>query len=443
MPRRALVFLAIAVGAVPRAEADGMLDPSFGNGGLVVTPFDEPFPPTDDRGLSLAVLPDGRAVAAGYTVLNLEQAAMAVARYMVSGALDTTFGGDGRVIIMFPPPPGQFDTGARVESVLPQTDGRLVLVGGAGFQFPPTVFALARLNPDGSLDPTFGTDGLVTTSFGSNVSGSGGLLQPDGRIVAAGILGFGFSGPIAAARYNADGSLDPTFGTGGKLTLPQFPSFKINDVGLQPDGKILIAGAYGPSAGPFDFAVVRLLPDGAPDPTFGGDGLVTSDFGSTETGNSLILLADGRIVLGGDRGPTSTSDFALVRYLPDGTVDTTFGNGGLATADSGAAEIGEQLLRLPNDRLLLAGFTGDPGPHDFLLARFEPDGALDTSFGTAGFLRTDFPGGNADECQAVAVAGPDLVLTAGSTFRQPGTADFALARYIASTPVELLTFSVE
>jgi uncharacterized delta-60 repeat protein len=435
MKNRVLIVLLISLGAVAGVHADGMLDPSFGNGGLVTTNFDQPF--SGDFALSLVVLPDGRAVAAGSARPVLEWQYMAVARYLVSGALDTSFGNGGQVMVWFQPPPGQFDMGATAYSLLLQTDGRLVLVGDVAFQVPPRLFALARLNPDGSLDPSFGTDGRVTTSFGNSVTGSAGLLQPDGRIVAVGFLGFA-SGTIAAARYNANGSLDLTFGIGGQLTLPQFPAFDVRDAALQPDGKILIAGAVGAN-----FALIRLLPNGSPDPTFDGDGLVISDFGASESGSSVIVLGDGRIVLGGYREQGSAADFALVRYLPDGTVDTTFGTGGLATADSGASEIGEQLIRLPNGKLLLAGLVNDPGAQDFLLARFQPDGALDTSFGTVGFLRTGFPGGTMDECRAVAVAGPDLVLTAGAVTAGTFPPDFGLARYIATTPVELLTFAVE
>jgi uncharacterized delta-60 repeat protein len=334
---------------------------------------------------------------------------------------------------------------AQAESVLLQPDGRLVLVGGVSFQISPSRFALARLNPDGSFDASFGDAGHVTTPFDDSAGAAAGLLQPDGRIVAVGMVGFSTFDTIAAARYNADGTLDPTFGDGGQLTLPQFQPFTVRDVALQPDGKILIAGTAGPWNGPWDFGLVRLLPNGAPDTSFGGDGLVITDFGPSEFGTSVILLGDGRIVLGGYT-LLGLKDFALVRYLPNGTLDRTFGDGGLARADTGGPEIGEHAIQLPNGKLLVAGFTDEPDDdaHDFLLARFEPEGVLDTSFGTAGFLRTGFSAGSTDECHAVALAGPDLILTAGSSDGVVRFAtDFGLARYIASTPVELIEFEVE
>jgi len=442
--RIAIPLLAVSLGVIANAGADGMLDPSFGNGGLVVTNFGGAF--DQDNAGALVVLPDGRAVAAGSTSPFLEATYMAAARYLVSGALDPTFGTGGLVTVDFFEPPPAFGSGDIAESVLLQPDGRLVLVGGTSYSPPATsLFALARLQPDGSLDPSFGVGGRVTTSVGGQSAASAGVLQPDGRIVAVGDGGLGGSGTLAAARYTINGTLDPTFGTGGILLLSQFPGqFTVHDLALQPDGKLVIAGRKWNAT--YDFMLVRLLPDGTPDPTFDGDGLVTSDFGAYETGASVIVLADGRIILGGYREQGSAADFALVRYLPNGAVDTTFGNGGLVLADSGAAEIADHLIQLPNGNLLLAGYTNDAGAgaHDFLLARFLPDGAIDTSFGTAGFLRTGFVAGSTDECHAVAVAGQDLVLTAGSV-TAPGTfaPDFGLARYIATVPVALRTFTVE
>ena len=445
---RRIGFLALVVALGCRvAQADGMLDPSFGKGGLVITDFGGGMPPPYDVATSLVVLPDGRAVAAGYTNPNLPHTNMAVARYIFSGELDTTFGGDGMVVIAFPPLPTG-DSHAVAEAVLLQPDGRLVLVGGAvipttgtvvPFGIAQSVFALVRLNADGSFDETFGTGGVVTTpTDGGAVAG---LLQPDGRIVAVGQS----ASFVVAARYNADGSLDPSFGTGGVASVP-ISDFGVEAAALQPDGKLVIAGAHPwPSALP-DFALIRLLPGGGLDLSFDGDGLATADFGVIEYGRSVTVLADGRLVVAGSWAASAADwpgDFALTRFMPDGSVDTTFGNAGLSTADSGDPDQAEQVIQLPNGKLQVAGWTDVSGPKsDFLLARFLPDGLLDTSFGTGGLLRTDFNGGQ-DQCTAVALAGPDLVLAAGSSFSTFEPTDFALARYIASTPVELLAFEVE
>ena len=431
---RRIVFLlsVVLIGALPNAAADGMLDPSFGNGGLVTTTF--PFPFSSDYASAVIVLPDGRAVAAG-GVGDVDGHAMGAARYLTSGALDTTFSSDGRATVAGC---SSIGAGGGASAALLQPDGRLVLVG----ECPGGLFLLvARLNMDGSLDPSFGTNGQVMTPFPPDgVFAAAGVLQPDGRIVAVGYSAACCTTiALKAARYNPDGSLDPSFGTAGLLTLDLGQDFLVVDAVLQADGKLVIAGWYEPS-GSSDFGLVRVLPNGALDPSFDGDGVVISDFGAAEEPGSVIVLGDGRIVLGGRR----LSDLALVRYLPNGSLDGTFGTGGLATANSGGNETVGELIVLPNGKLLVAGstLTGTGGAVDFLLSRFDADGALDTSFGSSGFLKTDFNAGSSDACGAVALAGPDLVLTAGSTF-SPSFGDFALARYIASTPVDLLSFQVE
>jgi uncharacterized delta-60 repeat protein len=291
----------------------------------------------------------------------------------------------------------------------------------------------AGAEADGMLDPSFGNAGLVTTPFfpGSfSYDGAGSLVVlPDGRAVAAGRAGdIKPPGAMAAARYLPSGALDTTFGSGGLVTLG--PTGCEVGFGGPGSGAEVALRASG---------VVRLLPNGAPDSSFDGDGLVTSDFGADETGRSVILLGDGRLVLGGYRGTSPLTDFALVRYLADGTLDTSFGTGGLAIANPGGQDFAKQVIELPNGKLILVGTANS----DFLLARFHTDGALDTSFGTAGFLQTAFPGSMSEGCAAVAIVGPDLILTAGSAWPTGGTTDFALARYIATIPVELLSFEVQ
>lgn len=431
--RHTSLLLLVLLSSVSFARADGMLDPGFGNGGRVTTNFGT-F--TFSEASALVVLPDGKAVAAGSMAPNLAHTFMVAARYLPCGALDTTFDGDGLLTVVFQIAP---DLSGGVGEVLLQPDGRLVLVGWFA-DSPVLRYALARLNTDGSLDPSFGTGGKVTTPLAGGVgAGLAGVLQPDGRIVVLGSTGAAADPVVALARFNTDGSLDPAFGTAGQVSVPLAGPFRAHALALQPDGKILIAGSSGPSGGPFDFGLIRLLPGGGLDTSFDGDGLATSDFGGTENAFSAMVLGDGRIVLAGYRTFPAT-DFALVRYLSNGSLDTTFGTGGLAAADSGASEIADRMIVQPNDKLLVAGWTNDLGSYDFILARFNPDGTHDTTFGASGFLRTDFSA-SWDEAHGLAIAGPDRVLAAGFTLGS--NRDFALARYIATTPVEALSFTVE
>jgi uncharacterized delta-60 repeat protein len=427
---RPAALLLLASLCAPPLLADGMLDPDFGTGGRVTTSFGMFWM---DDAAALVLQPDGRAIAAGRTFPNLAQSFMAAARYLPSGALDTTFDGDGLVTVDFSSAP---DRSAIATNVLLQPDGKIVLVGS--FSDSPVLrYALARLNADGTLDSSFGTGGKVTVPLTNGlIAGSSAALLPDGRILVHGRTGSLSVPGLALARFNADGTLDATFGTAGQTTVPLPAPFAPQRLLLQPDGRILIAG-FTASTGAFDFGLVRLLATGAPDPSFDGDGLATSDFGGNEFGSALALLADGRILVGGSRS-VPTRDLAVVRYLANGALDTTFGTGGLATADSGEVEAATELLVQPDGKLMVLAST-ESSSGDFLLARFTGAGAHDTTFGTGGFLVTDF--GGFDQGRAAAFAGPDRILAAGST--QSAELDFALARYIASTPVEALSFSVE
>jgi uncharacterized delta-60 repeat protein len=189
MRRTTLLLLSVALAVAPSAGADGMLDPAFGNGGLVMTAFPGQF--SNDTAMSLVMLPDGRAVAAGSTNVNLAFTAMAVARYLTTGALDTTFDGDGLVTVPFIPPGPGIDAFSEARRVLLQPDGRLVLVGyAAGSQPNQSFIALARLNVDGSLDTSFGTCHAVA------------IAGPDRVLTAGTVKPAGYLGPaFGLARY--------------------------------------------------------------------------------------------------------------------------------------------------------------------------------------------------------------------------------------------------
>jgi len=201
-----------------------------------------------------------------------------------------------------------------------QPDGKLVAAGssdagGTGSDD----FILARYLPGGSLDPTFGVGGKVTTDFGGRDLAFTLVLQPDGKLVAAGGSPFrGFSS-FSLTRYLPDGSLDRTFGTEGKV-ITEFGGEEVSAIALvlQPDGKLVAAGIEGSNVtGTFDFALARYLPNGSLDPTFGVGGKVTTDFGTGERAGALILQPDGKLVAAGFsefQAPNNTRDFALARY---------------------------------------------------------------------------------------------------------------------------------
>jgi uncharacterized delta-60 repeat protein len=323
--------------AVTRYLPDGSLDPGFGNGGVVLTSFGS----VNALAQAVAVQPDGAIITSGYTITDNGDSNSALARYLPDGTLDTTFSGDGKLTL-------NVGLGAVGDIVL-QPDGKIVAVGGV---------ALARLNTDGTLDTTFGAGGLVQVDFDQLA----GVLQSDGKIVTAGSLTVvdPFQRLFALARFLPDGSLDTTFGTAGRVNTDVGEQGGITAVTLQPDGRIVAAGTnLSPGA---NFALARYLPDGTLDATFGGDGLVTTDFGIGIVSQAfgVAVQADGKIVAAGVGG--------LARYLPDGTLDTTFGGDGIVIDFGGSG-----LVIQPDGRLVVAGAfstTGNEGGYDIALARY-------------------------------------------------------------------------
>jgi uncharacterized delta-60 repeat protein len=310
--------------AAARLLPDGHLDPNFGSGGATRTNFG-----SSDNSLvsDLAIQKDGKIIVAG----NLGNSDFALARYNSDGSLDATFGSAGKVTTDF----GASDT---VSAIALQSDGKIVVAGSIQYSGSDTDFALARYNADGSLDPTFGSGGKVITSFSNTHDAAFGVaLQNDGKIVVAGYAGDATS--FALARYGSDGSLDPTFGSGGRAVIHVGDFLAAaNAVALQADNKIVIAGTAVNVNTSYDFMLVRCNTDGSLDTSFGSGGKVATDFfNSEDLATDLVVQSDGAIIVSGNTktGPSfdATYDFALARYRSDGSLDTNFGSGGKATTD--------------------------------------------------------------------------------------------------------------
>ncbi len=431
----ACVVLAAALLVTPAQAAPGELDPSFGTGGKVLTDI-----APNGIAQALALQPDGKIIAVG-SASGSGESIFALARYNPDGSPDTTFGSGGVVTTDFSFS-GVFGGGATAVALQP--DGKIIAVGSSAFQN----FALARYNPDGSLDSTFGSGGKVTTDFGfADASALAVTVDPDGKIRVAGVRRpFDLTSiDFALARFNADGSLDSTFGAGGKVVSPFGPlnGTSIFAERFEPDGKILAAGIAFANFAPFgsngDFALARYNADGSVDTGFGTGGRLTTDFnGSDDEARGVAIQPDGKIVAAGSSG--AIPQFALARYNPDGSLDSSFGVGGKVTTNvSPIAGNGARAVAIESGGDVLAAgsaFTGVAfgGSDDFALVRYTAAGALDSSFGTGGTVITDFAGGN-DRANALALQPDGRIVAAGFAFDGP-VVDFALARYLG-TPTAL------
>ncbi len=297
------------------------------------------------------------------------------------------------------------------------------------FLAPPP--ASANVERAGDLDPTFSGDGKLTTDFGDNVNriynrAHAVAIQPDGKIVAAGYAS-GASDDFALARYNANGTLDTGFGTGGRVRT-DFAGAKdqAHAVALQSDGKIVVVGqAYigaNTTGTQTDFALARYNANGTLDTGFSGDGKATLDFGSVDIAWAVAIDNNGKIVVVGD-----SEDFALARYNADGTLDTTFSGDGKLTTDFGnSSDLLFAVAVQSDNKIVVAGRGGDVGSYGFVLARYNVNGTLDTGFSGDGKVKTVFDQ-NAT-VRALAILDDGKILAVGHHFNG-NDQELVMARY--------------
>jgi uncharacterized delta-60 repeat protein len=350
------------------------------------------------------------------------------------GALDTTFSGDGKQMTDF----GTLarSTDDRIQGVRLQGDGKIVAVGCTDCE-TFTDWAVTRYSPGGTLDPTFSGDGVVILDWGC-CFGQGDdyandvAIQADGKIVVAGMAQIGTGHfDFALARFNSDGTPDSTFDLDGQVTTDFAKSGGLddaNEVAIQGDGKIVVAGRAETSTGGSVFALARYAGDGSLDSSFGGDGRVTTNFGGpVASAQALLILPSGKLVaVGADRG-----DFAVARYRPNGSLDPNFSSDGKVLTNFGGASDSAADVAVQSDgKLLVAGQAGSYGATDFAVARYRLHGALDRTFSGDGKQRTDF-WSDTDSASGIALQSNGKTVLAGLVTYTPPNPDFGLARYRA------------
>jgi uncharacterized delta-60 repeat protein len=369
----------------------------------------------DDLPTDVAIQPDGKIVAVGFASGDFT-----VARHTADGAPDPGFGGgDGRVET-------GFGANERATSVAIQPDGRIVVAGITEAGPSPPNFALARYLPNGMLDLAFDGDGLLFTDFGSEEGASDVEIGPAGTIVAAGqsVTGPGAAN-MAFARYTAAGAPDNSFSGDGLATIDFGGNDLVTDTELQPDGRIVGAGATS-TGGSFEIAVARVTAAGAPDLSFSGDGRQTTSLGDLALGNAVALQPDGRIVVAGDTALGNDGDYALLRYEPGGALDQSFGAGGIATGALGATE-GSSDVEIQTDGKIVA-----QAGNSFGVARFVASGAPDPGFGVGGRAPVDF--GDGSLATALALQPDGRIVLAGFTDAGANPDNLGLVRVLGGEP---------
>ncbi|MDZ7953955.1 putative Ig domain-containing protein [Nostoc sp. DedQUE09] len=363
-----------------------VLDASFDSDGKVTTDIGTN---TTDTARSIVIQDDGKILVAGVSNNNF-----AVVRYNSNGSLDSTFGTAGKVATNL----GSTDI---AYSIALQDDGKILLAGVSSSNF-----AVVRYNNNGSLDTSFGTAGKVITNLGSSDIAYSMALQDDGKILLAGVSNSNF----AVLRYNSNGSLDTSFGTAGKVITNLGSTDIAYSVSVQDDGKILLVGVSNNN-----FAVVRYDSNGSLDTSFGTAGKVITNLGSTDIAYSVSVQDDGKILLVG----VSNNNFAVVRYDSNGSLDTSFGTAGKVITNLGGTDIAYSVSVQANGKIIVAGSS----KNNFALVRYNSNGSLDTSFGTAGIITTDIGINTTDNAYAL-TQHDGTVIVAGVSAN-----NFAVARY--------------
>lgn len=413
---------------VTRLTSVGQLDSSFAGDGKQTIDFNG----RPDSGRSVAIDNAGRVLLAGFSIQAATGPDFALARLDSAGELDTDFGNGGRVTTDIGTPTG--DIGRDV--IAYQSNGQSIVVGWANNNM-----AVARYRVDGSLDTSFGSNGIVEIAFSSGFDRADSVaIDSLDRIIVVGQTNQGTStgSDFAVARLTSNGALDPTFSNDGKQTIDFGSTSDLaRAVAVDNADRILVAGDSYQGSSRRDFAVARLTSAGVLDTSFHVDGKQTVDFGGNDYGHALDVDEFNRPVIGGYIR-TSTYDFAVTRLTASGFLDTSFSGDGRQVIDFGGRDLGLGVALDSRNRVLVSGRSdrGTPSGTDFAVARLTTGGALDTSFASDGRQTIDF-GSFSDSGESVAVDSIDRVVIAGYALQPGSSYDFAVAQLMPDGTLDL------
>lgn len=412
-----LLFLA----AVLTVNAQsGTLDPTFGDDGFVTTVISG----TYNFANSTVVQPDGKIIVVGQAGEPATYKATA-ARYNTDGSLDTSFGNNGTLIIAIG------NAKSYATDVAIQEDGKIVIAGYT-YDNVTSQGAILRLNEDGSFDTSFGNQGTLTITTSERNLPESILILEDGKILVGGDNDESFS----VLKLNTDGAIDTSFGVNG-WAITEFDRMSfIKEIALQEDGKIVVGGFTINNSNNYEMAAARFNADGSIDSSFGSSGKLNFNIGNgNDFVEGVVVQADGKIVLGGHKWIQNNEqrhDFAMVRLNTDGSRDTTYGENGVATAQIvDGANYSRDIILQDDQKILLAGFTVKTGQWKFALLRFDVDGSLDESFGEegTGMVSPDFDG-RESYGEKLALQPDNKIIMVGRSYNDFGVSEMVVMRFL-------------
>jgi uncharacterized delta-60 repeat protein len=425
----ALVLSVAALLLIPSTQAmaaPGALDTAFNGTGAVTTGIIKV-----DQAYDVAIDSSDRVVLGGFT-FNGSNRDLSLVRYSSDGSLDSSFSSDGKVNTDV----GGLGGDDQIDAITLQSNGKIVVAGSTVPPGGNADFLVARYNADGTLDSGFGGGtGYVTTDVASGADVANGVaIDSGGNIVVAGAAHLAAGGTdFAVARYTQGGVPDTSFDSDGLVTTAVGSSNdQANDVVVQSNDKIVAAGATTQGANNKDDAFVRYDTDGGLDNGFGSHGI--SIVSGTDKARAVTIDGSGSIVAAGSfyNFQTHTVDFGLVRLTSDGQPDGSFGSGGLGKVDTPMGKGGqaEDLAIDASGNIVAAGYASNGSDRDFALARYAPDGSLTTTFGNGGKVITPV-GSPSDSGHGVGIDSIGRIVVGGYAFTGQN-ADFAAVRYLAA-----------
>lgn len=340
---------------VARYTSAGILDTTFGTDGIQTTLVG-----TLPSIYAVELDSSNNIIVAGSALVN-EVGYMALARYLPSGILDTSFGTNGVVL-------ASFELGCSCYAMVIESDDKIILTGSI-LKDDEVWIPLVRYNADGTLDTTFGTNGLVVIELEDCAVGYSIIRQSDGKYI---VVGFA-EGQSFVVRVNSDGTLDTTFGTNGATTIEVGNSSFLRGSDLQSTGKIVVAGY---SEG--QCLIARLNTDGSLDTSFGSSGITLNKFGAQNILFDMVIDASDRVSVIGASDDTAI----LSRYSSTGILDATFGNSGLASVICGVIGNSNAIKIQADGKIIGAGFSDNNG----LVVRVDTNGIFDMTFGANGLV---------------------------------------------------------
>ncbi len=347
-----------------------------------------------------------------------------VARYNVDGTLDASYGQGG-----FSQTAG--DIGFFGFSAALQADGKVVVVGSAEGAIPSD-YVIVRYNITGQLDNTFGINGRVFYDFGFDDDAKRVLVQPDGKILVGGMTTVRVNNNdyVSMLRLNANGTLDPSFGFGGRRVNITFEGARFEDMKLFADGKIAVLCT---PPGGFDVLLAKFNSDGSPDITFSTDGYIEQDYGYINAGvSALAIQADGKWVVGGYAYNSINSDFLISRFTADGAFDPSFHGDGKQVTHIGGGEFVEDLAIQTDGKVVVGGNMSNVTGGYFAMARYTTSGELDGGYGIQGTWISSFAGyDNGAFIRSILIQPDGRIIAAGNASKKTNfyVTDIAVATY--------------